>query len=67
MTNIVQRDLSYFSVILLMANIVIFMLFTSFFENRLQSRVVKPIQKLTKRIRNPKESFQEEIDEEPFQ
>ena len=54
LTELIETDLIYFSVFLLVANILIFICFTTFFENRLQQRVVKPIQQLTQQIKNPK-------------
>ena len=55
LTKIIETDLSYFSFFLLIVNILIFISFTLFFEHLLQRRVVKPIVKLTKQIKNPKE------------
>ena len=44
----IKTDLIYFQLILLLFNMCIFVGFTWFFERRLQTKVTKPIQDLTK-------------------
>lgn len=55
--NFINDDLFWFQLILLFFNILIFIAFLFFFESRLQARVTRPIQELTKAIKNPKVEF----------
>lgn len=53
----IRMDLTWFQIISLVLNILLFLIFLFIFESRLQARVTKPIQELTNQIRNPKEFF----------
>ena len=55
--DFIKRDLTWFQLIGLVFNIIILVIFLLIFERRLQNRVTKPIQQLTKSIKNPKEFF----------
>ena len=57
----IKTDLIYFQLILLFFNMCIFVGFTWFFEKRLQTKVTKPIQELTKQIKNPKDFFSKNL------
>jgi len=50
----INADLIWFQLILLCFLILIFVAFLFFFESRLQARVTRPIQQLTKEIQAPK-------------
>lgn len=57
LTQFIEEDLTWFQVILLFFNILIFVAFLFFFESRLQARVTTPITELTNAIKNPKVHF----------
>ena len=55
--DFINQDLLIFQIVLLVFNIFVFVLFLFLFEKRLQKRVTKPIQELTKEIKDPKKYF----------
>ena len=58
--DFINQDLLIFQVILLVFNIFVFVIFLFLFEKRLQKRVTKPIQELTREIKDPKKYFNKE-------
>ena len=51
--DFINQDLLIFQISLLVFNIFVFVLFLFLFEKRLQKRVTKPIQELTREIKDP--------------
>ena len=58
--DFINQDLLIFQIVLLVFNIFVFVLFLFLFEKRLQKRVTKPIQELTREIKDPKKYFNKE-------